>query len=142
MFCPNPDCLDFKEDGVHGEYLETVAMCPKCGAELVPELPQEGTRWHVATAETEPAEVAGATLAYATPTPAGPLVAVAAFDFAEESERLMSLLAENGVAAFQFYDDGRDFEDPAGVAPCTRVLVAESQAAFAMSLLEQGENEP
>lgn len=142
MFCPNPDCLDFKEDGVHGEYLETVTLCPKCGAELVPELPPEGTSWHVAAAETGHAEVAGATLVYATPTPAGPLVAVAAFDFAEESERLMSLLAENGVAAFQFYDDGRDFEDPAGVAPCTRVLVAESQAAFAMSLLEKVEDAP
>ena len=35
MFCPNPDCLDFVESGVHGEYVDGISSCPTCGSYLV-----------------------------------------------------------------------------------------------------------
>jgi hypothetical protein len=39
MWCPNRECPDFVEDGQPGEYVDSVATCPKCGAALVPEWP-------------------------------------------------------------------------------------------------------
>ena len=39
MYCPNHECPDFQEDGVPGEYVDTVSVCPKCGAVLVAEWP-------------------------------------------------------------------------------------------------------
>ncbi len=41
MYCPNPECPDFKEMGVHGEYVDTMWQCPMCGARLVPQLPDK-----------------------------------------------------------------------------------------------------
>lgn len=32
--CPNPDCLDIEDCGVPGEYLDSVEICPTCGASL------------------------------------------------------------------------------------------------------------
>jgi len=39
VYCPNHECPDFQEDGVPGEYVDTVSVCPKCGAVLVAEWP-------------------------------------------------------------------------------------------------------
>ena len=39
MFCPNRGCVDFLETGMQAEYRDDITVCPKCGAELVRELP-------------------------------------------------------------------------------------------------------
>jgi hypothetical protein len=48
----------------------------------------------------------------------------------------MLALAAKGITVFQFLDDGRDFQDQQGFQTCTRLLVPESQARLALSLLE------
>jgi hypothetical protein len=39
MYCSNPDCPDYQVTGVHGEYVDTVTVCPYCGERLVANLP-------------------------------------------------------------------------------------------------------
>jgi hypothetical protein len=39
MYCSNPDCPDYQVTGVHGEYVDTVTVCPYCGEPLVENLP-------------------------------------------------------------------------------------------------------
>ncbi len=39
MYCPNPECADFEETGVPGEYVEGVTVCPFCGSGLVEQMP-------------------------------------------------------------------------------------------------------
>ncbi|MBZ5587666.1 MAG: hypothetical protein LAO05_03815 [Acidobacteriia bacterium] len=136
MYCPNRECPDFQEDGVPGEYLDTVSICPKCGAALVAE-------WPPAEAPREPLipsapEEEGATCAVEQ-LPRGPLVALAAFDYPDETEPFVAALEKAGIAVFQFIDDGRDFEDRGGIQTCTRLLVPESQAARATVVLKQVE---
>jgi hypothetical protein len=137
VYCPNRECPDFAEDGIPGEYVETITVCPKCGATLVPEWPPiEAPDLDVPdeppTAETLPGETAEP-----QSQPGGPLVAVAAFDYPDETEPLVAALAAAGVSVFQFLDDGRDFEDASSVPVCTRVLVPASQAPLAAVVLEQ-----
>ncbi len=138
MYCPNPECPDFQEDGRPGEYVDTMTMCPKCGATLVPEWPPAREPARSAADEealaAAEAEIAGAE-AGVGPGPAGPLVAVAAFDAPAEADRLVVALAEAGITAYAFLDDGRDFEDPGDVAVCTRILVPESQARAASRIV-------
>jgi hypothetical protein len=144
VYCPNRECPDFLDDGKPGEYLETITVCPKCGAQLVPELPAAdpsdldfsvGAPSLLATGR--PAEPP-----VATPAAAGPLVALAGFERPEDSEPLMADLATAGIQAYQFFDDGRDFEDPGDYPVCTRVLVPDSQATLAARVLEWANNNP
>lgn len=131
MFCPNRECEDFKMDGIHGEYESTVSVCPKCGAKLVPELPRAAARRaEVADESDEPIDV--------QPTvPGGRLVALAAYDGGDDIEPIMAALIDDGVDVFEFLDDGRDFQDNSGVAPCIRLLVPESQYSRARAVLER-----
>ena len=136
MWCPNRECPDFVEDGCPGEYVDSVVTCPKCGAALVPERPLTGT--HGRPRDREPA---GPTLEEeARPAAAAELperlVAIAAFDYPDETEPIMQTLLAHGITVFQFLDDGRDFADQQGFATCTRLLVPASQAAAALALLE------
>ncbi len=39
MYCPNEDCPDVKQTGSPGEYRDEVARCPRCGSDLVEDLP-------------------------------------------------------------------------------------------------------
>ncbi len=142
VYCPNPECPDFQEDGVPGEYIDTMTACPKCGATLVAEWPPAKAPSSRAAANDAPAaeedDLRGSP-AEAVAGPAGPLVAVAAFDAPEEAGRLVGLLAEAGITAYAFLDDGRDFEDPGDLGVCTRVLVPESQARAASRLVAETE---
>jgi len=134
VYCPNRECPDFAEDGVPGEYVETVTVCPKCGAALVAEFPA----WE---GEDEPAagapEDEGCVTCPTEPLPRGLLVALAAFDYPDETEPLVAALGEAGIPVFQFLDDGRDFQDRGGVPTCTRLLVPDTQAAQALAILRR-----
>jgi hypothetical protein len=139
MYCPNPECIDFVQDGIHGEYVDTVTVCPKCGAALIAELPHDA-RHTLPVPEETPEHLAGATgeePGEIPPPPGGLLVAVIAFDYPDETEPAVALLTANGVTVYQFLDDGRDFADQQGYPVCTRLLVPESQAGLAATLLAE-----
>jgi hypothetical protein len=138
MYCPNPECPDFVEDGRPGEYVDTVAVCPKCGASLVAEWPAVIDEPSADASAGRPGE--GEAVAPAPP-PEGLLVAVAAFDYPDEADAFASVLVAGGISAYQFFDDGRDFAASEGIAPCTRVLVPESQAQQASLLAERHRGE-
>jgi rRNA maturation protein Nop10 len=40
MICPNRECPDFLVNGFPGEYVDTLTVCPVCGAHLVAAEPQ------------------------------------------------------------------------------------------------------
>jgi hypothetical protein len=143
MFCPNPGCIDFVQDGIHGEYVDTVTVCPKCGAKLVPEVPKTPPprRRVVVDTAAEDEDAGWAGVEEPAPLATGPLVALAAFDYPDEVEPIAALLAANGIAAYQFLDDGRDFEDKGDVPTCTRLLVPQDQFRRASALVEQAEQE-
>lgn len=128
MYCPNRECRDFLDDGKPGEYIDSMLVCPKCGAALVAGLPpselfaSDDALIPQASDEPDAPPVAA-------PPPTGPLVALAAFERSEDSESLVAALTAAGLEAFQFFDDGRDFEEPGDVPVCTRVLVPDSQAS-------------
>ncbi len=137
MYCPNRECPDFLEDGTPGEYVDTVTTCPKCGATLVAEFSAE-------EAYAGPPAAAPATLddgpCPVEVVPRGPLVALAAFDYLDETEPFVAALEAAGIAVFQFIDDGRDFQDRGGIATCTRLLVPESQASRALAVVHAVEH--
>ncbi len=131
MFCPNPECLDFVEGGVHGEYVETVTTCPVCGARLVATLPAEhGGRLEAqgASLDAEPA--------------CGVPVAVAAFRSRQEAKLAMSLLEANGITVFESVDDVGGAYPDMGFSGGTRLLVPEPQVAAAIALLESAPETP
>ena len=72
---------------------------------------------------------------------ASDIVALAAFDYPDEVEPIAALLAANGIAAFQFLDDGRDFDDKGDIPTCTRLLVPQDQFRRATALVERAEQE-
>ena len=139
MYCPNPECIDFVQDGIHGEYVDTVSVCPKCGSALVPELPSATRHTLPVPEETadQPASRMEQESGEPLPPPAGLLVAVVAFDYPDETEPAVDLLTANGITVYQFLDDGRDFADQQGYPVCTRLLVPESQADLATTLLAE-----
>jgi hypothetical protein len=125
MFCPNPECLDFVEGGVHGEYVDTVTTCPVCGARLVETLPDEhGDRLQTHDASLDAGPACGAP------------VAVAAFRSRQEAELAMSLLEANGITVFESVDDVGGTYPDMGLSGGTRLLVPEPQVAAAVALLE------
>jgi hypothetical protein len=141
MFCPNRECPDFVEDGAPGEYVDSVTLCPKCGAALVAEWPAARPDDEATEALPTPPEGVEYPVPGDAPTADGPLVAVAAYDYPDEAEPLISALVAAGVSVYQFLDDGRDFPEQNDVPACTRVLVPQSQARLAANLLrrlEQG----
>lgn len=132
MYCPNRECPDFLEDGVPGEYVDTVTVCPKCGAALVAECPPQ-----VSPEESGPEAAAaeGDEVCAVEALPRGPLVALAAFDYPDETEPFIAALEQAGIAVFQFIDDGRDFQDRSGIPTCTRLLVPENQVKQALAIV-------
>jgi hypothetical protein len=137
MYCPNPGCIDFQMDGKPGEYVDTVTVCPKCSAPLVAELPHGWPRGIVAAPVGSDKLVEAAEEVELASPPTGPLVALAAFDYPDETESLVARLAANGIAVFVFIDDGRDFEDRDETATCARLLVPEGQFQQATRLLDE-----
>ena len=144
MYCPNRECPDFLDDGKPGEYVDTMSVCPKCGAALVAEMPAADPSDLDLSVGAPSLLAAGgpAEPPLATPAATGFLVAIAGFEHPEDSESLMADLATAGVQAYQFFDDGRDFEDPGDYPVCTRVLVPDSQAALAARVIEWEKNNP
>lgn len=135
MYCPNPQCIDYEQDGVPGEYVDTVTACPKCGTALVAELPRG---WPEGSGEGELTDpVAG-------PGPAaglGTFVPLAAYDYPDEADPLLEHLAAADIGAVLLLDDGRDFQDRGGLATCSRVLVPEDRFRVAASILAALERE-
>ncbi len=140
MYCPNPECIDYEQDGVPGEYVDTVTTCPKCGTALVAELPPG---WPGGYGETFTDEEQGrdeVLIGHAQPAHAeapglGTFVPLAAYDYPDEADPLLEHLAAANITAVVLLDDGRDFQDKGGVATCSRVLVPESQYRAASSIL-------
>lgn len=128
MFCPNPECPDFIDEGVHGEYVDTFSTCPKCGAVLVPELPTKMPRPRPSLPVDEeiPADFVPAI---------GPLVAIVAFDYPDEAKSTIDYLSAHGITVFEFLDDGRDFADKGDIATCTRLLVSQEDFQRVENLL-------
>ncbi len=54
MYCVNPDCPDFQATGLHGEYVDGVAICPYCGEPLVENLSEETATESTSLFETPP----------------------------------------------------------------------------------------
>jgi hypothetical protein len=129
VFCPNRECVDFRETGEPGEYREGIAVCPKCGTRLVARPPV------LHEAEAAGPEGAG------EEEVAGPLVAVAAFNFHQDADLAVSMLRANGVQAVTFADDCGTNYASIGFGSPNRVMVPESQAKLAMALLERKAHE-
>lgn len=126
MFCPNRDCLDFRESGAPGEYREGIVVCPKCGAHLVPELPDmHGT------------EQPGAESAEEEDGPRGPLVVVASFNYRQDADLAASMLSANGVRVAVFADDCGGTDPRIGFGSRARVMVPDGQVNVALALLER-----
>ena len=134
MFCPNRECPDFVESHIHGEYVDGVTVCPVCGATLVEEVAAVQS-----AASRAEIQLDAASETEQVPPVAEQVVAVAAFDSRDDAGPALALLAANGVVVIEFLDDGRDFEDQSEWATCTRLLVPESQAAFAKRLIAESE---
>ncbi len=130
MYCPNPECLDFVEDGVRGEYVDTVSVCPKCGARLVAGPPPE-----------EPSgqpEDAGASLGGREDDP---LVEVASFGYRQDAELAVSYLVARGLDAVELADDVGGVNPGVGFGTGTRVLVPRSRVAEALALLDEADQQ-
>ncbi len=125
MYCPNPECPDYVEDGFPAEYVDTVSECPKCGARLAtgptPQtLGDGGERGGAVTVGRED----------------DPPAEVASFASRQEAELAASYLIAEGIEAAVLADDaGGEF---AGVdrAEGARLLVPTSRVAEALALLE------
>ncbi len=141
MFCPNRECPDFVEDGAPGEYVDSVEVCPKCGAALVAEWPPVESREARGDAEAGEGAEVEVPVCGAPGAAEGPLVALAAYDYPDEAEPLIAALLAAGVGVYQFFDDGRDFPEKNELPACTRVLVPQSQAPLAVSVLKRVESE-
>ena len=140
MYCPNPECIDFQEDGAPGEYVDTVTVCPKCGTALVAELPPD---WPDSIETTGPGAEPGSCGFHTDPLQPlppelvgrGTFVPLAAFDYPDEADALLEHLATAEITAVILLDDGRDFQDKGGIPTCSRVLVPEGQYRTAASIL-------
>ncbi|MGV8042544.1 MAG: hypothetical protein AB2L07_21675 [Thermoanaerobaculaceae bacterium] len=140
MFCPNPECIDYEQDGVPGEYVDTVTTCPKCRTALVPELPPGWPGGHGETFSDDEQGRDEVLIGHAQPVHAEPLglgtfVPLAAYDYPDEADPLLEHLTAASITAVVLLDDGRDFQDKGGVATCSRVLVPEGQYRAASSIL-------
>ena len=128
MYCPNPECLDFIEDGVPGEYLDNVSVCPKCGTRLV---------------AGPPPEAMGVSRRDAGPGAAGreddPAVEVASFGSRQDAELAAGSLVARGIEAVVLADDaGGEFAGFGSVAG-VRLLVPTSRVAEALALLDEAD---
>ncbi len=125
MYCPNPECPDYVEDGFPAEYVDTISVCPKCGTRLAagPPPPKLG-----GGVEDVAAGVVG--------RKDDPPAEVASFGSRQEAEVAASYLIAEGIEAAVLADDaGGEF---AGVdrAEGARLLVPTSRVAEALALLE------
>jgi hypothetical protein len=116
MYCPNPECPDFKDTGVHGEYVDTIWQCPLCGARLVAQLPDERPAESVAD-EVDPSGFGE-----------DDLQSVGIYAYRQDAELASSFLNAHGIPAFV-----ARATEPMG----QQLLVPASQVHAAMTLLEE-----
>ena len=126
MYCANLQCPDFLECGIHAEYRDGITACQTCGASLVPEKPQPTS----AVSYEEP-------IAHELPPLPGPLVTVAAFNYRQDADLVVSMLVASGINAIVAGDDCGSFDPGLGFGTRSRVLVDASQLEAATALLEQ-----
>lgn len=130
MYCPNPECLDFVEDGVRGEYVDTVSVCPKCGTRLVAGPPPD-----------EPRGGAKAAGENAAGRENDPLVEVASFGYRQDAELAVSYLVARGLDAVELADDVGGVNTGVGFATGARVLVPTSRVGEALALLDEADQQ-
>ncbi len=130
MYCPNPECLDFSEDGVRGEYVDTVSVCPKCGTRLVPGPPPEAP---AARSEGAGVRIGG--------REDDPPVEVASFGSRQDAELAAGYLVARGLEAVVLADDAGGEFAGVGSAAGARVLVPTSRVAEALALLEEADRQ-
>jgi len=133
MYCPNEQCPDVLQWGIHGEYRDGITICPKCGMTLVQERPQP-----------EIAEGFEKPVTPQLPPVPGPLVTLAAFNYRHDADLAVSMLLANGISAVVAADDCGTLDPALGFGTRSRVLVDASQVEAASGLLEQAvvEGEP
>jgi hypothetical protein len=128
MYCPNPECLDFVEDGVPGEYVDTVSVCPKCGTRLVSGPPPEAP---AARSEGAGVRIGG--------REDDPPVEVASFGYRQDAELAASYLIARGIEAAVHADDAGGEYAGVGFSTGARVLVPTSRVAEALALLDDAD---
>ena len=128
MYCPNPECLDFIEDGVRGEYVDTVSVCPKCGTRLVAGPPPD-----------ESSAGAKGALPGGIGREDDPPVEVASFASRQDAELAAGSLVARGIEALVLADDAGGEFAGVGSGSGARVLVPTSRVAEALALLEEAD---
>ncbi len=123
MYCPNRECDDFQATGEPGEYRDEIEVCPKCGARLVHERPDQRERGEATSDEDEAV------------APEGPLAAVAEFNYRQDADVAASMLWASGVPAVVFA--GTSGTDPrVEFGSRVRLMVSERALRVARELLE------
>ncbi|MBN1382701.1 MAG: hypothetical protein JXA41_13600 [Deltaproteobacteria bacterium] len=143
MYCPNPECPDFKETGVPGEYVTGVTVCPYCGSYLVEQMPDmnpppeqpahDATEQHETKEETEDFTMIDDL--------GEELVAVASYSLRQDADLAISYLISQGIDVFESADDCGGTVPILGFTTGTRLMVPKSQAEQAVSLLDQVEKD-
>ncbi len=135
MYCSNPECPDFKETGVPGEYVEGVTVCPFCGSDLVEQMPDMNS-------PQARSERTGVKNDFGTPDDLGEgLVVIATYSFRHDAELAMTYLMNNGIEAVESPDDCGGTNPVVGFATGIRLLVPEGQANRAIALLKKVERD-
>ena len=119
MYCPNRECPDFKETGMHGEYVEGITVCPFCGSSLVEEVPDESPTQAQDSTER--------------------LVVIASYSFRQDAELAITFLRNNGIDVVESPDDCGGTNPVVGFATGIRLLAPESEATKAIALLKKAE---
>jgi len=133
MYCPNRECPDFKETGMHGEYVEGITVCPFCGNSLVEEVPDENPPQVKNETEPDNRELDSAQ------DSAQRLVVIASYSFRQDAELAITFLKNNGVDVVESPDDCGGTNPVVGFATGIRLLAPESQARRAIALLKKAE---
>jgi hypothetical protein len=135
MYCPNPECPDFKQTGVPGEYIEGVTVCPFCGTKLVEQIPKIMPAEEHGEPEQEEGEL----------NPVQDfdeeLVTVASYNFRHDADLMITFLVNQGIDVFESPDDCGGTDAAVGFATRTRLLVPKSQAEQAIALIKDMEEE-
>jgi len=136
MYCPNPECPDFKATGVPGEFVEGVTVCPYCESRLVEQVPvMESVD---VEAETErPEDEIGTTEDLEED-----LVVVATFNLRQDAEAAISYLMSCGIDVYESSDDWGGTDPAGGFNASTRLLTLKSDAEKAITALKRAGKEP
>lgn len=138
MYCPNPECPDFKETGFPGEYVRGVTVCPFCESRLVEQMPDMNPPAKQADQnETKPVEEEFSTLDELDED----LVAIASYNLRQDAELAITYLIDQGIDVFESSDDCGGTVPLVGFVTGTRLMVPKSQAERAIALLDDVEKD-